>query len=137
MAADEEQRPMTTALTPGQRAQLEAELRSRKRALESQLAFHLHGQSRAERAHDVLTQDGDDAPQRLPERDIAAALTGLEQAELERVVTALQRLERGDYGRCADCGVDIPFDRLRAEPWALCCVDCAGARERSAARRVS
>ncbi len=39
-------------------------------------------------------------------------------------------------GRCVDCGVDIPFDRLKAEPWALRCVDCASARERAAARRA-
>jgi RNA polymerase-binding protein DksA len=127
---------MTITLTPGQRAQLEAELTARRQELERQLAEHLHGQTRAERAHDVLTQDGDDAPQRLPERDIAAALTNQEQVELERVTTALQRLERGDYGRCVDCGIDIPFDRLKAEPWALRCIDCETARERTAARRA-
>lgn len=127
---------MTITLTPGQRAQLEAALMVRRQELERQLAEHLHGQTRAERAHDVLTQDGDDAPQRLPERDIAAALTNQEQAELERVTAALQRLERGDYGRCVDCGIDIPFDRLKAEPWALRCVDCEAARERTAARRA-
>lgn len=127
---------MNAALTAGQRAQLEAALTERRRALEHQLAEHLHGQSRAERAHDVLTQDGDDAPQRLPERDIAAALTDLERAELDAVAAALKRLERGEYGRCVDCGIDIPFDRLKAEPWALRCVDCASARERAAARRA-
>lgn len=122
---------MNAPLTAGQRAQLEAELTMRRQALERQLAEHRHGQTRAERAHDVLQQDGDDASQRLPERDIAGALTDLESAELDLVVAALKRLERGDYGRCADCGVDIPFDRLKAEPWALRCVDCASARERA------
>ena len=124
---------MNAPLTAGQRAQLEAELTTRRQALERQLAEHLHGQTRAERAHDVLQQDGDDASQRLPERDIAGALTDLESAELDLVHAALKRLERGDYGRCADCGVDIPFDRLKAEPWALRCVDCASARERARA----
>lgn len=127
---------MNTPLTAGQRAQLQTALTLRRQALERQLAEHLHGQTRAERAHDVLTQDGDDAPQRLPERDIAAALTDLERSELDAVSAALQRLERGEYGQCVDCGVDIPFDRLRAEPWALRCVDCASAREREAQRRA-
>lgn len=122
---------MNAPLTAGQRAQLEAELTTRRQALERQLAEHLHGQTRAERAHDVLQQDGDDAPQRLPERDIAAALTDFERAELELVVAAQQRLARGEFGRCVECSVDIPFDRLKAEPWALRCVDCASARERS------
>lgn len=127
---------MSVPLTAGQRAQLESELALRRRALEQQLAEHLHGQSRADRAHDVLTQDGDDAPQRLPEREIAAALTDHERRELDAVVAALQRLERGDYGACVDCGTDIPFDRLRAEPLALRCVDCAAAHERGAALRM-
>lgn len=127
---------MSVSLTAGQRAQLESELALRRRALEQQLAEHLHGQSRTERAHDVLTQDGDDAPQRLPEREIAAALTDLERRELDAVVAAMQRLERGDYGACVDCGTDIPFDRLRAEPWALRCVDCASAHERAGALRM-
>ena len=64
-------------------------------------------------------------PQRQPERDVAVALTNLERRELDAVVQALSRLEAGRYGRCARCGVDIPFDRLRAEPWALHCVSCA------------
>lgn len=122
---------MNVLLTAGQRAQIEAELSLRRQALERQLADHLYGQSRAERAHDVLQQDGDDAPQRLPEREVAAALTDLERVELDAVVAALGRLERGEYGRCVDCDVDIPFDRLKAEPWALRCVACASARERA------
>jgi DnaK suppressor protein len=127
---------MNASLSEGQRARLQAALIERRAGLQDQLAEHLHGQSRAERAREVLQQDGDDAPQRLPERDIAAALTDLERSELDAVTSALQRLERGEYGACADCGVDIPFERLLAEPWALRCVDCASARERSAQRRT-
>ena len=40
------------------------------------------------------------------------------------------RLARGEYGRCGDCGADIPFDRLKVEPWAERCVPCATQRER-------
>ncbi len=126
---------MNAPLTAGQRAELEAALVARRRGLEKQLADHLYGKTRVERAHEVAQQDGDDPPQRLPERDIAAALTNFERAELDAVVAALQRLERGEYGICADCGVDIPFERLRAEPWALRCIDCESAREREALRR--
>lgn len=121
---------MSTSLTSGQRALLQAELEQRGQRLGRQLDEHLHGQSRAERAHDVLEQDNDDAPQRLPEREVAAALTDQERRELEAVTAALSRLARGDYGVCADCGVGIPFDRLKAEPSALRCVDCASRHER-------
>jgi RNA polymerase-binding transcription factor DksA len=128
---------MNAPLTAGQLAQLRAAMTQRREGLEKQLAEHLHGQSRVERAREVLQQDGDDPPQRLPERDIAAALTDLERSELDAVTAALLRLERGEYGQCADCGVDIPYERLQAEPWALRCVDCASARERAAQRRAA
>jgi DnaK suppressor protein len=120
---------MSTPLTAGQRALLEAELQQRRQALTNQLGAHLHGQSRTERAHDLLTQDGDDAPQRAPELVVAAALTDREQRELDAVAAALERLAQGRYGSCVDCGVDIPFDRLKVEPWAERCVPCAARRE--------
>ena len=120
---------MTTPLTAGQRALLEADLQQRQRALRRQLDEHLRGRTTAERAHDMLTQDGDDAPQRLPEREIAMALTERERHELDAVDAALGRLARGEYGSCADCGVDIPFDRLKAEPYALRCVGCESKHE--------
>lgn len=121
---------MSTHLTAGQHALLEAELQQRQRALRRQLDEHLHGQTRVERAAERLAQDGDDAPQRAPELEIAAVLTDREQRELDAVAAALQRLARGEYGRCSDCGDDIPFDRLKVEPWAERCVPCATAREK-------
>lgn len=120
---------MSTHLTTGQRAMLVAELEQRQRKLRAQLAEHLHGQTRAERAHEVMQQDGDDAPQRAPERAVANALTDFERAELQSATDALARLARGDYGRCIDCDAAIPFDRLKVEPWTRRCIDCATRHE--------
>ena len=116
---------MSTHLTPGQKALLTAELEQRERQLNAQLDAHLHGQSRVDRAREVLQQDDDDAPQRRPELAVAAALTDLEQAELEAVAQALERMRAGRYGMCRTCGADIPFDRLKVQPWASQCVPCA------------
>ena len=66
---------MSRHLTAGQQALLTAELEQRERQLREQLQYHLHGQSRVERAHEVLTQDGDDAPQRRPEQAVAAGVS--------------------------------------------------------------
>jgi RNA polymerase-binding protein DksA len=121
---------MTTPLNPAQRAQLQAELERRRTQLRTQLAEHLRGQSRAERAADVAAQDADDAPQRQPEREVAMALTEHEQRELEAVSVALQRLQQETYGVCKDCGTDIPYERLKAEPWALRCIGCETEYER-------
>lgn len=125
---------MNSPLTAGQHALLEAELEQKRRALTGQLAAHLHGQTRTERAHELLLQDGDDAPQRAPELAMAAALTDRERRELDAVTAALQRLARGEYGQCGDCGTTIPFDRLKVEPWAERCVACESQRERQTHR---
>lgn len=127
---------MTPTLTAGQQAWLQALLQQRQHALEAQLTSHLHGLSTAERAAEVLAQDGDDAPQRAPERDIAAALTAAEQRELQAMGAALQRLAQGAYGLCSTCRAAIPFDRLKVEPSALRCVPCESTREAADGTRV-
>jgi DnaK suppressor protein len=38
---------------------------------------------------------------------------------------ALQQLHQPDYGVCIECGKDIAFVRLQAQPDALHCADCA------------
>lgn len=124
---------MHTPLTTGQRAWLEAELTQRLQQLQAQLAAHRHGLSSADSAAERLAQDADDAPQRAPELAVTAALTAHEQRELRAVNEALDRLARHDYGRCADCGDDIAFDRLKAEPWAARCLACATVQENAAA----
>jgi RNA polymerase-binding transcription factor DksA len=39
---------------------------------------------------------------------------------------ALNRIEQGIYEQCASCGKKIAEDRLKAIPYADCCIDCAG-----------
>jgi DnaK suppressor protein len=44
-------------------------------------------------------------------------------AEAQNVELALERLRTGDYGRCVDCGKEIPAARLDAMPEAVRCVE--------------
>ena len=69
---------------------------------------------------------------------VADLLTDLGQAELTRDVgelreleAALKRLAEGTYGLCLDCGADIPFERLSAQPGAARCVECQQRREKT------
>jgi RNA polymerase-binding transcription factor DksA len=41
-----------------------------------------------------------------------------------QLATALERLHQPDYGVCIECGKDIGFVRLEADPWALHCQAC-------------
>ena len=116
-------------LTAGQGALLQASLQLRQRQLGHRLTEHHGGVSRAEHAHDMLEQDGDDAPQREGERELDMALSDLETRELGAVSQALARLAAQTYGSCVDCATEIPFDRLKAEPCALRCVACETLQE--------
>jgi RNA polymerase-binding transcription factor DksA len=43
--------------------------------------------------------------------------------EARQVEVAQQRLEAGEYGKCEDCGKEIPAARLEAIPEATRCID--------------
>jgi DnaK suppressor protein len=69
---------------------------------------------------------------------VATLLADVDQAELSRDVTelreveaALTRLADGAYGICVDCGADVGFERLRAEPAAARCVECQRRHEKT------
>ena len=51
-------------------------------------------------------------------------------AEVRRLKAALARIERGEFGECLDCGESIAQARLKADPGATLCLDCASAKER-------
>jgi DnaK suppressor protein len=56
--------------------------------------------------------------------DVGAAMTDRDVRELREVEAALGRMRDGTYGECAECGVDIDLQRLRANPTALRCIRC-------------
>jgi DnaK suppressor protein len=121
---------MDMPLTHADRALFEQRLRQRRDETTARRLAHLGGQTRAEHAHEVLLQDGDDAPQRDADREIELATTDREYVDLIAIDAALQRLAQGTYGLCSDCAAYIPRARLELEPQALRCVACETVRER-------
>lgn len=57
------------------------------------------------------------------------------KAEIEGIDRALVKLGTAQYGRCEQCGKDIPQSRLEALPAAAMCMACAQAGENQAALR--
>jgi DnaK suppressor protein len=43
---------------------------------------------------------------------------------IDEIDAALGRIGDGTYGRCTNCGVDLPIERLEARPFAAGCVAC-------------
>jgi DnaK suppressor protein len=46
-----------------------------------------------------------------------------------KIQEALQRLERGEYGICEDCGEEIGIERLKARPVTTLCISCKSSQE--------
>jgi DnaK suppressor protein len=45
------------------------------------------------------------------------------ELRLKEVTDALERIQKGTYGTCAECGKEIPLARLMANPTAATCLD--------------
>ena len=63
--------------------------------------------------------------------DLSEAEVTRDLGELRGLEGALERLVDGTYGLCKDCGEEIPFVRLRAQPYAVRCLACQERREKT------
>lgn len=120
---------MESHLTAAQRDLLRRALTKDLRRLDQSQADLLGGVDRAEHAHQVLTDDGDEIRQHGAERAMDFAVADRQTQAIGALAEALRRVDSDAFGDCTDCGAPIPFARLRAEPWALRCVACESARE--------
>ena len=63
-------------------------------------------------------------------KEFLLSLTELERKQLLLVEEALGRIDRGEYGRCQQCGEEINRKRLEVQPWARHCVRCQELEEK-------
>ncbi len=63
--------------------------------------------------------------------DVGEAEVTRDLGELRMLERALKRVSEGTYGQCADCGGEIPFERLRAQPGAERCLSCQQRHEKT------
>jgi len=119
-------------LTIEQRESLQRQLSDRAEALRGEIAAALRRSvspeaiGLANHLHDI-----DDEAIADLESSIEVAEIERDLRELRRTQGALGRLHTPDYGVCADCGADIPYSRLNAEPSATRCIACQTRAERS------
>jgi DnaK suppressor protein len=84
----------------------------------------LQGERPAPLAGAGYPQDSADAGSSLSEADRTEAVLHSARSQRDGVLAALARVEENTYGRCIDCGGDIPEGRLDARPDAARCVGC-------------
>lgn len=96
----------------GQRVQLRQDIREELLRTDDEQYGELAGQ-----VHDA----GDESVADLLS-DINTAVIGQSIKALREVEAAQERMREGYYGRCEDCEVEIPYERLKAYPSARRCI---------------
>jgi len=88
-------------------------------------------------AREMTDQTATEAMERmvnLEGRDTLLSHNDADFEELVEVRAALERLDKGTFGKCLDCGREIPPARLAAIPWTAYCIedqelhDCGGSQ---------
>ena len=63
-----------------------------------------------------------DTATELSDQERETAVLDAVNERRQEVQAALDRIEAGTYGRCVDCGAELPDERLDARPEAARCV---------------
>jgi DnaK suppressor protein len=116
---------MTAPLSAAERGSLAKQLEARRKVLRNELQAKLNAQdnpallglrNRMEETDDWAVADLETA--------LDVAEVSRDVGELRDVESALARMAEGTYGECVDCGNDIPYARLAANPSASRCIAC-------------
>ena len=120
------------ALTPEQTKELRHLMGERRKALLAEL------RADAAKARDEAYGELAGAAPDAGDESVADLIQDLDQAELSRDLDELRGLEaaqarmaEGRYGSCTDCGAEIEFARLQANPGALRCIACQRTHEKT------
>lgn len=55
---------------------------------------------------------------------IKCSMNSKDRMYLIEIEKAFDRIEKGSFGFCEECGMEIPLKRLKAQPFSSLCVDC-------------
>lgn len=69
--------------------------------------------------------EDDDNAQEAIDLDKNFALTQELESKLNSIRKTRQKIKEGTYGKCDNCGSEIPHERLKAVPEAAKCITCA------------
>jgi RNA polymerase-binding protein DksA len=125
------------ALTPEQTQELRATLEQRRAALMTEVSQDLSRlrQDRTETLVGAVPDPGDESVASLI-ADLDQADASRDIAELQMLESARQRMADGSYGICINCGLEIGFERLRANPGAERCINCQTMFEKTHAQNT-
>ncbi len=70
-----------------------------------------------------------DWPQELENVEVEEHVVNSEELYLEKIRSALGRIDDGTFGSCQGCGREIPIPRLEAKPCVALCLTCQERKE--------
>ena len=120
------------ALTPQQTQELKQTLEQRRGALIEELREDVERvrKDQFENLAGPAPDAGDESVATLI-ADLDHFDVGRDVSELRALEAARARMREGSYGTCAECGGEIGFERLRATPTAVRCVECQRVYEKT------
>jgi DnaK suppressor protein len=68
--------------------------------------------------------DVNDEASRTYSRQVMLSRGEADRQQLKLIDTALESMEREEYGTCVDCEAEIPYPRLLSVPYVERCIDC-------------
>jgi RNA polymerase-binding protein DksA len=123
-------------LTDKQLQKLKQQLLDRQRLLEAEVR-----DQRSQAAEDGNEESmggvgdaGDESVARMAV-DLHLQEAGRDLEELRDIEAALKRMDDDAYGDCDQCGTEIGYPRLEAQPTALRCIECQAVWEKTHATK--
>jgi DnaK suppressor protein len=110
-------------LTEFDKQQVETRLRERQEEIAARRAQLARSASETDTELADYDQHPADEGTETHDQELDETTEMILAAEAENVELALRRLQEGEYGRCIDCGKEIPPERLEAVPEAVRCIE--------------
>ena len=123
-------------LTKDQLKRLKTQLGERQRVLAEEITTKRHDAAAAS-TEDVIGGVGDPGDESVArmQQDLSIEEVGRDAEELNNIEGALARMQGGTYGDCDECGNEIGYPRLEAQPTAIRCIACQSQWEKTHAHR--
>ena len=104
------------------------ELERKRKALSSAIHSSMDSTRDSDQRRDMF-KDPYGSASLTHDDEVAAAVVERRARELDQIDRALEHIDAGHYGVCADCGGEIAEARLLVLPFATRCVACQASLE--------
>ena len=123
-------------LTDKQLQKLRQQMLDRQRVLEDEVSAQRSGAAEDgnEDALGGVRDAADESVVRMV-TDLHLQEAGRDLDELRDIEATFQRMDAGNYGICEQCGTEIAYARLEAQPTATRCIECQSQFEKTHAHK--